>query len=420
MDPLAHTLFGATMAEAGLKRKTVLATATLIIGANIPDVDAVAMLISSDYALQVRRGWTHGILALMIWPFLLTGMMLAVDCLLQRRQHRRSHRGRDRKKYPDHLTGPPPDSGTMQHPSQLPTADTPRIDSPPSSTRSKHSPPMRPGVLLGIAFLGVWSHPLLDWLNTYGIRLMMPFSDTWFYGDTLFIIDPWLWLLAGAGVVLARSESWPGISGWIVLGTALTALITTADMVPWAAKITWLAGVAAIILVRWSGWYRNVVQPAAFALLVAVVLYVTVMFAGAKMTAWHARSHLSGDGIEIRQVMANPLPARPLLRTGVAASESHYYQFRVNWMRPGSFELIGVPVPIEAPDRIVEAALRSPDVQGLRNWMRFPAYEVRRLDDGWRVFIRDLRYANPEQESPSGIGMAVVDLDQELQVRRVR
>jgi hypothetical protein len=45
MDPLAHTLFGASMAEAGLKRKTALATATLIIGANIPDVDAVAMLI---------------------------------------------------------------------------------------------------------------------------------------------------------------------------------------------------------------------------------------------------------------------------------------------------------------------------------------------------------------------------------------
>jgi inner membrane protein len=66
MDPLAHTLFGATMAEAGLKRKTALATATLIIGANIPDVDAVAMFVSSDYALQVRRGWTHGILALMV------------------------------------------------------------------------------------------------------------------------------------------------------------------------------------------------------------------------------------------------------------------------------------------------------------------------------------------------------------------
>ena len=205
MDPLAHTLFGATMAEAGLKRKTALATATLIIGANIPDVDAVAMFVSSDYALQVRRGWTHGILALMVWPFLLSGAMLGVDRLLQRWRFRRGNRNR----------APAASSRNTKSGSRSTrTKDIQRSGPPSASTRKSESiqsgnhsvgrktdpsmsPPMRPGVLLGIAFLGVWSHPLLDWLNTYGIRLLMPFNDTWFYGDTLFIIDPWFWLLAG-------------------------------------------------------------------------------------------------------------------------------------------------------------------------------------------------------------------------------
>jgi hypothetical protein len=36
------------------------------------------------------------------------------------------------------------------------------------------------------------------------------------------------------------------------------------------------------------------------------------------------------------------------------------------------------------------------------------------------VFIRDLRFVDPEQESSSGIGMAVVDLDEELRVIKVR
>ncbi len=417
MDPLAHTLFGATMAEAGLRRKTALATATLIIGANIPDVDAVAMLISSDYALQVRRGWTHGILALLIWPFLLTGAMLAVDRLLQRWRGRRGRApSASTRTTESRSTSPPTDTGTM---SRQRSAST-RKSGPNFTHGMTQSPPMRPGVLLGIAFLGVWSHPLLDWLNTYGIRLLMPFNDTWFYGDTLFIIDPWVWLLAGAGVVLARSESWRGISGWIVLGTAMTALITTADMVPGAAKIVWMAGIAVIVLVRWTGWHRDAAQPVALGLLAAVVLYMAFMLAGARLTVWHARSHLAAGGIEATEVMANPLPARLLQRTGVAASETHYYRFRVNWMRPGSFELDGEPVPIVPPDRIVEAALGSPDVQGLRNWLRFPAYEVRRMDDGWRVFIRDLRYVHPEEESSPGIGMAVVDLDEELRVRPAR
>lgn len=376
MDPLAHTLFGATLAEAGLKHKTALATATLIIGANAPDIDALAMLVSPDYALWFRRGWTHGILALFIWPFLLTGLMLCIDHLIQKRKQHRN--------------------------------------------QTSQSPPMRPLMLLGIAFLGVWSHPLLDLLNTYGIRLLMPFSETWFYGDTLFIVDPWFWLLSGAGVVLARSKSWIGIGGWIVLGTAATALVTTADIVPIAVKVLWLIGITAIVIVRWSGRYRNATRPIAITLLSILIFYIAFMFTGAKFTASHARTQLNAEGTEILQVMANPLPARIFLRTGIAASESHYYRFRMNWLRPDSFELTGEPIPIVEPGPIAEAALNSPDIRGLRNWIRFPAYEVRRLDDGWRVIIRDLRYVHPEQETAVGIGIAVVDLDDELQVRSVQ
>ncbi len=376
MDPLAHTLFGATLAEAGLKHKTALATATLIIGANAPDIDALAMLVSSDFALWFRRGWTHGILALFIWPFLLTGLMLGIDRLIQKRKQHRN--------------------------------------------QSIQSPPMQPLMLLGIAFLGVWSHPLLDLLNTYGIRLLMPFSQTWFYGDTLFIIDPWFWLLAGSGVVLARSKSWAGIGGWILLGTVATALITTAEIVPTAMKAIWLTGISAIVIVRWSGRHRNATRPIAITLLSILFLYIAVMITGSKLTASHARTQLYEKGAEIMEVMANPLPARIFLRTGIAASDTHYYRFRMNWLLPESFELTGDPIPIEDPNPVAEAALNSPDIRGLLNWIRFPAYEVRRLDDGWSVIIRDLRYVHPQQETAVGIGIAVVELDEELMVRSVQ
>ena len=375
MDPLAHTLFGATMAEAGLKRKTALATATLVIGANIPDVDAVAMLVSSDYALLMRRGWTHGILALMVWPFILAGTMYGVDRLLTRWNKKKG--------------------------------------------RGRNGPQMNPRWLLGVAFLGVWSHPLLDWLNTYGVRLLMPFSETWFYGDTLFIVDPWLWLLAGAAVVLARSNSWKSIAAWIVLGTAATALVTTADIVPLAVKIIWSIGIAIIIFIRWLGRFQQFAQPVALSLLIITILYIAFMYTGARMTVKHAKSYLSAKGVEAVVVMPNPVPARPLLRTGVAASDTHYYRFSVNWMKPESFEIPGEPIPIRPAGRIVEAAFSAPEVQGLRNWIRFPHYEVRELDGGWRVTIRDLRYVNPDQEDAVGIGMAIVYLNEELQVLRV-
>ncbi len=45
MDNLTHSLVGALFGQMGLKRKTGLAMPTLIIAANIPDIDAVAVLL---------------------------------------------------------------------------------------------------------------------------------------------------------------------------------------------------------------------------------------------------------------------------------------------------------------------------------------------------------------------------------------
>ena len=41
-------------------------------------------------------------------------------------------------------------------------------------------------------------------LTTYGTRLLEPFSHRWFYGDALFIIDPWIWLM----LILGLEMSW--------------------------------------------------------------------------------------------------------------------------------------------------------------------------------------------------------------------
>jgi inner membrane protein len=56
MDNLAHSLVGAWMAEAGLKRTTPLATVTLVIGANLPDI-LVAMFAGSQLAERQVAGW---------------------------------------------------------------------------------------------------------------------------------------------------------------------------------------------------------------------------------------------------------------------------------------------------------------------------------------------------------------------------
>ena len=161
MDNLTHSLVGALLGQMGLKRKTGLAMPTLIIAANIPDIDAVATLLGGQEHLALRRGVTHGPIAMFILPLLLWAIMLWFD-------NWQAKRGK----------------------------------------RPEKRLPVHKGWLLALAYVGCLSHPLFDWFNSYGIRLFEPFSSQWFYGDTLFIIDIWLWvaLIAGVWVSLRRER----------------------------------------------------------------------------------------------------------------------------------------------------------------------------------------------------------------------
>jgi inner membrane protein len=362
MEPLAHTLAGACLAESGLKRLTPLAASTLIIAANIPDVDGACYLHSADLAFAVRRGWTHGVLAVALLPLALTAAMLAADRLLARRGVSR--------------------------------------------------PRPKPLALLGLSALGVLSHPFLDWLNNYGVRLLMPFSDRWFYGDTLFIVDPWLWLILGGAAMLAWTTHTRGLVTAAALGAGTTALMLLTPIVPAWARVAWIAG-----LVIWAMARARVRGPRAPAIATGALalagLYIGVMFAGSRLAERQVRELARARGWAAEQVAAMPVPAEPLRRSVIVVSADRYLFLPVNWTtgpEPGAEPTVFERGP---EDPAAAAALSAPFVQGVRRWLRFPSYEVRPLPDGGRrVIIRDARFAIG---SRPGFGViAIVDLDAAL------
>lgn len=301
MDNLCHTLAGAALGRAGLERRTPLATATLLIGANLPDVDVIAYAWGSEAALAFRRGWTHGVLALAIWPFVLAGLMLAWDRFVRRRRH-------------------------------------------PGAA------PARGRELLLLSTVAVLSHPILDHLNTYGMRWLMPFRDVWFYGDTLFIVDVWLWLVLGLGV----------------FGT-------------------WL------LLRRGSAHAR---RPARVALALAGV-YVLAMGGSQLAARAAAREALPGGGLGTgSRLMAGPLPVTPLRRVVVAEQGERYLLGTVDWLGRPRFQP-GEPAVLEknAGHPAVAAAARTREGAIFLHWARFPFFRVEESGDGWTVWMTDARYA---------------------------
>lgn len=306
MDNVCHTLVGAALAESGLGRRTSLGFATLLIGANLADLDVLAYLDGPFAALEWRRGWSHGVLAMAVLPLVLTGFMVLVD-----RTGRRLRRA------------------------VLPTE-------------------VRVGQIFLLSCVAIISHPLLDLLNTYGVRWLVPLSGQWSYGDALFIIDPWLWLVLGAGA--------------------------------WASRK------------RRHARERNVTPevPARRALLFGVVYIAAMAVSGAAAARAAARELRSLYSVPVSEIMAGPVALSPFTREIVARQDSVYRTVDFRWLRRPWIDPAAVRTfsAVPPPDPRVATAAASPDGRRFLGWARFPTFSVERSPSGDVVHIVDLRYAD--------------------------
>jgi inner membrane protein len=373
MDPITHTLTGAAISRAGYHRATPLATATLILAANAPDIDILTGF-GGDYATVAhRRGWTHGPLALALLPFAVMGLMLAYDRWVRRR-------------------------------------------------RDPGAPPANAPALFLLALLGTATHPLLDWMNTYGIRLLMPFRREWYYGDALFIVDPWVWLMLGGAVYLAgvlgrrgrRGATWLAEVGWSVLAL-LASLLILGFPLPFPAKLVWVVGLVLLIGLRLFGAGIERAPRAAERLarwgLGAAVAYITLMVLASGVAEREVRRALAASGFEPEQVMVAPEAANPFRNSILATSSSAYLRGSYHWLERPRFRVTGDPVPIPPSTPVTEAAAATPEAKRFLTWSRFPVFHVTEVEDGYQVRISDLRFAGGRDGGLGGLTVRVAGTD---------
>ena len=98
------------------------------------------------------------------------------------------------------------------------------------------------GRLWTLITVALASHLVLDSWNSYGVHPFWPIDSRWYYGDAVFILEPWIWTLLGVAVALntvsrvGRGLLAAALAGLVALGTlmhviplpALLALVVTA------------------------------------------------------------------------------------------------------------------------------------------------------------------------------------------------
>ena len=161
MEPITHFLTGACLGRAGLNRKTALATLTLTLAAEAPDLDVIGSFFrGSTFGFAHHRGFTHSFLGVPIDAAAVVGFVYLIWRL----------RGR--------------------------------------KTNDPNLPP-RWGLLFLYACLAGLSHMLLDFTNNYGVRPFWPFSERWYSWDIVFIFEPVMFGFLLLGLIL------PGLSALI-------------------------------------------------------------------------------------------------------------------------------------------------------------------------------------------------------------
>ena len=375
MDGLTHSLVGLLSAKAGLERLSPYTTTACILSANAPDIDAVSVLFGGRWTLlQYHRGITHSIVGTFVLGLLIPSFLFVLERAIAKWR--------------------------------------------------KRPPRIRYRGLVLASLIAAATHPVMDWTNNYGVRPFLPWSGKWFYGDLVFIIDPYLLLILGGAAFLITSHQRWKVVGWSLLAVAITIVVIgvspqrSGDGGGLAvARTIWIAGVVCLGLVRLLRLPGNLSKSLALGALASVLLYW-----GALAWAHHAayRNALSeADIVASRQgerfirVAAMPTAANPFRWLCVAETDRAMYRFFVGVGEASSSDLAklienesrsGAMTTVERYEKptgqrqdLVSKAARDPRAQVLLGFARFPVARIESDNCVLQALVQfaDLRYTEP-------------------------
>lgn len=360
MDNLTHSLVGLTISKAGLERLSPATPIVCIFAANAADLDLVVGIVGDRWTLlQYHRGITHSLIGTSLLALLIPSLFWLGDLVI---------------------------SGWKGQ------ATTIRFR----------------GLLLA-SVIASCTHPLMDWTNNYGVRPLLPWSGKWFYGDLVFIIDPFLWLGLGATLFLLTSRSKLQQSLWSLLAAILTSLVVYSAVIrravdhPAILVGLWIVVLIAVVLCRKSGYPQIAPKILALAALGVVVAYwgaLAYLHSRALENAGAQAASLAVSSNErVLRTAAMPTPANPTHWLCVVESDRSLYRFDLFLLDQAgqAHNIVRFTKPDAAELNVVALAEHNRRAQILLGFARFPLARVVDRDCLTNTLVQfaDLRYTEP-------------------------
>jgi len=186
--------------------------------------------------------------------------------------------------------------------------------------RAREWPGLQDARWLAALFLaGTLSHLVLDWTNSYGVHPFWPFDDRWRYGDAVFIVEPWLWIVSVPALVAASTSRIARVLLSLVLLGGL-GLAWRVNAVSTGAAIALTVGAAV------SVGLARILRPdgrivAAIAGWVAVTVVMAAGSVRARAAVLRATRELD-PAVEVLDVVMSPMPANAVCMSAITVERS--------------------------------------------------------------------------------------------------
>ena len=346
MENLTHTCVGYLLARTGLRRLSPSGTAALVIGANLPDIDVLYAL-SGDLTTYLvhHRGLSHSFVGLVGLSLIQTTILWAIGRCLHRKTH------------------------------------------------PEHCPHF--GSLFLLSLIALTSHFILDYTNSYGIRPWLPFSNQWYYGDLVFIADPYLWLLLGGSCVWYFARRLWSVVAAAVLAVVLTGLVFTvgSTLLPDYTKLIWLLGLTAIG-VGWLCQTRPLGERVAQGALILLVCYWAGLQLCHDATLSKVRTMLTLPSEEaVNSVDVLPTAANPFQWQAFAQTNHLVYTAQANLFGAPTISELTVAGTHSSDAPASRTALVTAQGTAMRLFARYLSVEVRQKSGMEEVTLRDVRFS---------------------------
>jgi inner membrane protein len=166
--------------------------------------------------------------------------------------------------------------------------------------------------LLATCVLGTLSHLLLDWTNSYGVHPFWPFEGRWYYGDAVFIVEPWLWVVAIPAALLGERARWTRVVLALLLIAILGLAWGTDNVARGMATLLTLGTAVTILAARAT---HGLARPALA--IGAWVMVEATFFVGARAAEGRVRAIVSAP----EDVVLTPGAADPLCWSALVVTE---------------------------------------------------------------------------------------------------